>query len=218
MSRDFPGSATNRIDVGDNDVSGSTITIHAWVRPDTVAGTDPILAKWASGALEYVFYLNAGKLEATTGNGAGSNDAVITGVTVLTTSVWASVAFRRNGSARNLFINGVSDKSDSGGSLSMAGNAEGTKIGGDGFAANYFDGRIAHVALWSVALSDAEILALGKGASPFLVRPKTMVGYWPLYGVAYPEIEETGLTSQGTQTGTVSAAAENPPVGPLVLS
>lgn len=44
----------------------------------------------------------------------------------------------------------------------------------------YFDGRIAEAAVWDVALTDAEVAILAKGYSPLLVRPASLVAYWPL--------------------------------------
>lgn len=46
----------------------------------------------------------------------------------------------------------------------------------------YFAGGAAEAAVWDVALSDAEILALAQGDSPLLVRPDNLRAYWPLGG------------------------------------
>lgn len=43
-------------------------------------------------------------------------------------------------------------------------------------------GEIAEVAVWSVALTDAEILSLSVGSSPLLIRPANLVFYSPLTG------------------------------------
>jgi hypothetical protein len=44
----------------------------------------------------------------------------------------------------------------------------------------YFDGSIAEAAVWSAALTDAEVATLAEGYSPLLVRPGSLVAYWPL--------------------------------------
>lgn len=41
-------------------------------------------------------------------------------------------------------------------------------------------GRIAEVALWSVALTDAEVASLAKGFKPTRIRPQSLVFYAPL--------------------------------------
>jgi len=45
---------------------------------------------------------------------------------------------------------------------------------------NWCNGFIAEAAIWDVALTAAEIASLAAGASPLLVRPQSLVGYWPL--------------------------------------
>ena len=52
----------------------------------------------------------------------------------------------------------------------------------------HFDGDIAEAAMWDVALTDAEVRSLGlAGVVPTLVRPQSLVSYWPIYGNASPE-------------------------------
>lgn len=46
----------------------------------------------------------------------------------------------------------------------------------------YFAGLAAEAALWNVALNPAEIADLAAGYSPLLVRPASLVAYWPLGG------------------------------------
>jgi hypothetical protein len=46
----------------------------------------------------------------------------------------------------------------------------------------YFDGRVCHVAVWSVALNAAEAARLAAGFCPLLVRPASLIAYYPLGG------------------------------------
>ena len=57
--------------------------------------------------------------------------------------------------------------------------------------AEYFDGSIAELGIWEVVLTDAEQLMLSKGVSPLLVRPASLMLYFPLVGRNSPEIELT---------------------------
>ena len=54
------------------------------------------------------------------------------------------------------------------------------------------DGQLAECAIWNVALTDAEVAILAKGYSPLLVRPQSLVGYWPTVGRTSPEIDIVG--------------------------
>jgi hypothetical protein len=52
----------------------------------------------------------------------------------------------------------------------------------------YWNGRAAECAIWNAALDPPEIAALAKGFSPLLIRPTSLVAYWPLIGRTAPEI------------------------------
>lgn len=49
-----------------------------------------------------------------------------------------------------------------------------------------WNGYLSDAAFYSVALSDADVAALKAGASPFLVRPASLVNYYPLAGNLNP--------------------------------
>lgn len=51
---------------------------------------------------------------------------------------------------------------------------------GGGFTGKEFDGRIAEVGVWNVALTDDEVGMLYAGFSPLFVRPQSLVFYLPL--------------------------------------
>jgi hypothetical protein len=70
--------------------------------------------------------------------------------------------------------------------------------------AGYCDGLLAEAGIWNVALSDEEAAILAKGYSPLLVRPASLVAYWPLIGRYSPEIDIKGgyaLTVSGATVG-----------------
>ncbi len=48
----------------------------------------------------------------------------------------------------------------------------------------YALGDVAECAVWSAVLSNAEIDQLANGYCPLLVRPQSLVNYWPLHGRA----------------------------------
>lgn len=53
----------------------------------------------------------------------------------------------------------------------------------------FMSGRVAEAAIWDVALDAAEVAALAKGFSPLLIRPQSLVAYWPLVGNDSPELD-----------------------------
>jgi hypothetical protein len=53
-------------------------------------------------------------------------------------------------------------------------------LGSGAILGNYWDGDLAHAAIWNVALTDAEVASLAIGFSPLFVRPQNLLAYWPL--------------------------------------
>jgi hypothetical protein len=45
---------------------------------------------------------------------------------------------------------------------------------------DYMDGQLAEIAIWNVALTDAEAVSLAKGFKPTRIRPQSLVFYAPL--------------------------------------
>lgn len=58
-----------------------------------------------------------------------------------------------------------------------------------------YDGKIAEVGVWDVALSDAEVAMLALGVSPLFVRPENLKFYLPLVRDALDFKESTALTT-----------------------
>ncbi len=50
--------------------------------------------------------------------------------------------------------------------------------------ANYFAGKLAHVAIWDIALSAPDIASLAAGANPLAIQAAHLIAYWPLYNDA----------------------------------
>jgi len=66
------------------------------------------------------------------------------------------------------------------------------------YGANYFDGKLAELAVWDVALSDAEVANLAAGTNPTSVQADHLVGYWPLLTDANDDIGSNNLTLAGS--------------------
>lgn len=68
----------------------------------------------------------------------------------------------------------------------------------------YFVGDQSEFAYWSVPLTAAEIAALHAGYSPLMVRPGSLIDYYPIFGESSPEIGLKGNTA--TVNGTAKVA------------
>lgn len=83
---------------------------------------------------------------------------------------------------RRVFLNGNKDTDSTDIDPGFANHDE-TRLGTSLDAPNsFFTGRMAECGMWNVALTDAEAGALAAGATPLMVRPESLVGYWPLHG------------------------------------
>jgi len=85
-----------------------------------------------------------------------------------------------NNNSRASYIDGGSKGTSAG--ISNDASIDAIAIGGkrDSSPGDYTSGRICEVALWNVALTDAEVAILAKGYSPLFVHPQNLVAYWPL--------------------------------------
>lgn len=125
------------------------------------------------------------------GTDVGASEAAASSTTTYSTGVWHhGAAVFASTSDRRAFLDG-GNKGTNTSSIPMPA-VDNTTIGVRHSNNVYqfpFNGRIAEVGIWSVALTDAEVATLGDGYSPLLVRPESLVNYWPVYGKFAPEID-----------------------------
>lgn len=224
MSRDFAGGAGDYLNVGDAaaiDIVGTALTIHAWIKADAVSGAARSIVGKDIGsavtAVQYYLHLNGGRPGFNIGDAAGT-DSVLAAA-ALSTGVGYVLGGRKNGTgagALSVWQDGVLVGSTTS-NRSIAGTAEPLRLGGRSSNDSKFDGLLAEIAIWDVALSDAEMVALARGADPWRVRRLNLKGYWPLFGVAYPEADLSGNRNNATLVGTVGVGPHHPPVRPLLV-
>jgi len=151
----------------------------------------------------------------TRAGGGEENAASSTGYTVNT---WHHACGRGvSATDRSAFIDGGSKGNDT---VSLTpSNIDRVSIGriGDISPDEFMSGSIAEAAIWNVALSDAEIAALGKGAHPFQFQPISIVSYWSL--VRDDGIDWVGgfdLTAFNTPTISTHPPLAQRPVATLI--
>jgi hypothetical protein len=122
-----------------------------------------------------------------------NNSTSVVGATALSAgTTYRFCAVSASSTDHRVYLDGVLDGSNSG--SRNPGTRSFVRIGARTVLSSgtYFDGRIAEVAIWNVALTDAENAALGRGVSPLLIRPQNLVFYAPLLGRADPEPDLSG--------------------------
>jgi hypothetical protein len=147
-----------------------------------------------------------GRTEATSGvnvtAGAIGND----------TASWHSVMFRSaSSSSRYAALDATISAEQTTTVNVVSANVNCLRIGrnNEAVAAEQFDGKIAHVAIWNVALSDAEYNALQGGDNPLAVQPANLKAYYPF--VTDDVTDHSGNGNNLTDSGS-SFDADNPTV------
>lgn len=110
---------------------------------------------------------------------------------------------------RAIWVSGISEGT-SGASRTPA-NQDSVTIGreADSSPDDSWEGGLAEIAIWNVALVQAELEALAAGYSPLFIRPESLVEYWPLRGRESPE---PGLLGWGNLTLTNTSYLDHPPM------
>lgn len=169
--------------------------------------------------VQYQIYQTGSSLNCEVGDSGGNDQASAS--SQMSAGTWKHHAMRKNGTgagALAVFTNGSSVATATS-NRTIQNTANSLFIGqrSDNNAITAFDGRLAEVGIWDVALSDAEIAALATGVSPLLIRPANLKGYWPVYGSGSPEADLSGNGNNATITGTLNAA-DHSPTGRVVLT
>lgn len=210
MARDFNGS-TQYARRTPALVTAPPFTVSCWFNYDTLPNPNPNLIGMIGPSFEG-FYLYVGDGDATlkllTFSGGGSGEAVAAAAAGSSGTWYHAVGVSSAANSRAVYLNG-GNKGTNTTSVTPAGVADfcvGAWFEPTSLDGGHWDGRIAEVALWNVALTDDEAASLAKGAYPPRVRPASLVGYWPLWGRYSPEVDIAGGANL-TLTASPAAAA-----------
>ena len=204
MSRDFTAGYFYRLTPSLLDI-GEPFTIACVVNLDDTKHQD-FLSKYSSGTWILGTY--------TGGQFGGYNGAWVVGAATTAARTY-HVAWACNAGTGYLYQDGV--LAASGGSGGHGVIASNFHIGVRGGPANYVDGRICEAAVWDVTLGIREIAALAKGVSPRITRPSALRGYWPLWGISNPEIDQGKNRLHLTAGGTTPPLARHIGGSPMAL-
>jgi len=179
MARYFDGSDAMQ---GGTQITDEPLTIACWFRAENITGTHGLVCV---GDLPNT---NGGWGLEAAGNVAGdplrcySIQGVSQRVADTSTSFSANTWHHACGvfsadDARAVYLDGGGK--GTGSDSRTVGTPVSTEIGYVEFFGGIL-GKVAHVAVWNVALNDAEVALLAKRVSPLIVRPNALVNYWPL--------------------------------------
>lgn len=211
MSRDLNGTTAYLTRTDRLGFNGYPLSVFVWFQADTFATTNKTLFCIAqdSGAANDML-----KLAVLTGSvleiinydvtsgyvGVQTTATASTGVWQTAAGVWAS------SSSRSAYLNGANKVTSTGASNVVFADLTRTAVGANvlGPAFEFFDGRIAHCAVWSTALTDDDVAILHAGLHPTRVKSASLVAYWSVSGKDSPEIDIVGRNDLTVVNATVS--------------
>lgn len=199
MAHDFTGS-TNYAQKTPL-VTGLPVSMFCHFNSDSMAATKPMVGFWTGAGSFDFFYMytkSDTKFEVTIRGSTAPDTQAATSSNTLSTGTWYRALAVVTSTAQTVYVDGT--KTAGGGTVTVPPAALDTlTIGRDNFS-RYFDGRIAEVAIWSVALSDADYAILNAGFSPLMVRPDALVHYAPLIRGFKDNFTATSFAETGTST------------------
>ena len=163
--------------------SQRSITIEAWIKPESFGDLDGIVSKYhETGEPSYTLRLSGteGKVEVQINNG-GAPTVDLVSDTEVGLNEWTHVAAVYDGNSGwlRLYINGELDKEEDVGIGELAVNENEVTIGVDYLdSPRYFEGSIDRVRIWNVARTVAQIA--DHMNSRLLGTEPGLMGYWPM--------------------------------------
>lgn len=211
-------SASNVLRCSSAVLTSTPVTMAAWAYPTTLGDNRRIVSilNSASPNNQNQWALGIGpsdNVSATTGDGSSSSSSASTMSITANTWVHAAAVFA-SATSRAAYLNGGNKGTNTVSRTPTGLNR--TSIGAQdnadlATAPKNMIGPLAHVAIWNVALADADIAALATGMSPLLMQPEALVAYWPLIGVNSPENNLLSNTATMSIVGSLSQDT-NPPM------
>lgn len=158
-----------------------------------------------SNIYRLVIPLNTSILRAATASNSVFAQADTASGSILANTWMHAAGVHLNLTSRSVYLNGLTKNTNST-SLAAPPPIKNLYIGGSFSTSgplNFFNGFIAEVGIWNLALTDQEIISLSKGITPDKIRPQNLVFYAPLIR----DLQDTkgGLTITNNNTATVAA-------------
>lgn len=185
MARLLTFASSEYLELASALATATPISFAAWVRTDDVTKDQCAIGLAASATADQGWMLMimgslAGdKISAVAYDSGGWRSAsTSSGVSVNTWHHACAVFAAAN--SRAAYLDGGSKGTNTTSSTPTTPNQTAVGRMPDKTPAYYFSGRIAHAAIWSVALSDAEVALLAAGVRPSEVQRANLVEYWEL--------------------------------------
>jgi hypothetical protein len=198
MARNFVAASSQYLEYAGAVRTAFPLTLVGWYRLASTAASQTLLSIDTNGGVNVATLLATGAtglVQSYAEKNGGGSAYLNAGTAVFTAGNWGHVAGVFNGGDFRVYFNGALADSSASASPTDISGADRTHVGvhyyGPGLF-DYLDGDAAEQAVYSAALTAADIAQLAAGASPLLVRPESLVSCWQLTGRASPEPDLVG--------------------------
>ncbi len=207
MSRHFVSASSQSLNRASAVIGAAPLTITAWVNPTSHVAVNDIAAIDDGAGASSGFLLRqdgTGHIAAMTGPGFQASTTAGT----VTNGVWNHVAaVFASATSRIAYLNGTAATAET--TSNTPGALTNTHVGAAFLPQTFYNGDIAWVNIWNIALSGAEISALAAGQDPRTMHPGNLVVSYQLLGTASPETDSiAGLNL--IVTGATQGATDPP--------
>lgn len=201
MTREFNGS-DQYLEAASAVLAGVPLTMACWFNSDTITATQTLMQiADVSSSVRY-FALQAegamvgDPLRCLTREGDAQFAITSTGYSADTWHHACGVFAATN--SRAVYIDGGSKGTDTVTRIPTGLDVTSLGVRNTNGTSEFLDGEMAEVAIWNVALTDAEVLQLAAGYSPLLVRPQSLVLYIPLVQEIHDLVGRIGMVNTNT--------------------
>lgn len=177
-SRAFVAASFQYLGIGTAPVTAAPMTLACFTKPTALAAIIPIALSHPAPSLGWFQILQNANGTAYANQYDGTNFGLALSSGVVTAGRWNHLcAVFTSNSSRAMFINGANKGTDT--TAVTTSSLTQFCIGIEPNTGGYYNGNIAGVAVWNVALTDAEVAMLASGISPLRIRPWSIVFYAP---------------------------------------
>lgn len=207
MSRSFNINTPDYLSGSHTLLTAYPVTISAWFYPTSnsnamqIAGLSDNTSAAVFTQLRFAGSPGTNAVQASSRNGA--TVATASSSTGATVNAWNhGVATFTSATRRDAYLNGGNGGNNTTSRTWPTANTFSVGATINNTVTQPYDGRIAEVGIWNVVLDADEISALAKGICPNIIRPSSLISYYPLIGEFSPEIDVKGGLGLTVTTAT----------------
>jgi hypothetical protein len=184
-------------------VTAYPFTFSAWVKANDVTGTHTLVWLGDKDVLNHYWIMSAAGAAANdpvqVGARAGGAVATASSTIGYSANTWTHVCgIFTNATSRTVYLDGANNATETS-SLTPTGIDQ-LAVGRltSNSPTQNLDGKIAHVAVWDIALTGGNCASLAAGDNPLTISASDLIDYWPLDGNSSTNLARSNaLTAQG---------------------